>query len=328
MKVKHVLGTITILVIIGGTIYAIKKSKDAQKQEEQAISLDEAKAIVKEKEVFDRQDERIMTSYSKADTEATRELWEAIGNAKVEMSPRFVGDKLESVSIVGVRRGDEPIEEDYEEVDDEDNQEAGLEVDYSDSVLENKKIQVNTSKNIAEEDKVLRFEPSSIEALNQFKRMELADWHHTDETYHIMARLFDFPFQPTCDGDDFLRTNIIDYRVQFFGFGSKWSREVSYADVILYYARAAFYNCDESVRFWVEYFLEFNEFPPHASSQELDEVLMALNKHTYFNEERATFGLFGLTRESMDNAFKIANRNIDCSVTYEIEFNEFLKSCL
>jgi hypothetical protein len=53
MKAKHIFGTITIVAIIGGTIYAIKKSKDAKKSEGEEISLEEAKAIVANKQ-FDK----------------------------------------------------------------------------------------------------------------------------------------------------------------------------------------------------------------------------------------------------------------------------------
>src|SRR5205085_4452626 len=134
-----------------------------------------------------------------------------------------------------------------------------------------------------------------------------------------LTNLFNFPFKPQNDGDHDLYTKVIDYRVQFFGFGSRWSKEVTIADVILYFARNAEFNVGESVRYWAEYFLEFNDLDFTQPSYIIDERLNELNSHTYFNEERATFGLFGLSRVAMDSAINIANRNIDRSVTYEIE---------
>ena len=47
-KWRYILGTVTIVTIVGGVAYAIKKAKDAEKQAEQAISIDEARAILKE----------------------------------------------------------------------------------------------------------------------------------------------------------------------------------------------------------------------------------------------------------------------------------------
>jgi hypothetical protein len=178
------------------------------------------------------------------------------------------------------------------------------------------------------EDIELRYDPNSRDARNQFIRMELAEWRPLEDNYQTLLRLFDFPFKPQNDGDELMATQVIDYRVRFFGFGSRWCKEVTVADIIMHYSRKAEFNCGENVRYWADYFLEFNELDFTKANHEIDEVLLRLNSHTYFNEERATFGLFGLTRECMDQAIRIANGNVDRSVTYEIEFNEFLKSCV
>jgi hypothetical protein len=310
MKLRYILGTVTIAVIIGGTIYAIKKSKDQEKLEGEAISLEEAESIV------NRHGQTL--PYVENDVVTSNELFKDIKHDK--LSPRFVGETLESVSIVGVRKADiDEILDDCDEDFEDEEEETLLQQDVDIDML---------LKETTEEDRELRYEPNSIEARNQYIRMELAEWMPSDEVYKIMEKLFEFPFQPQNDGDEYLRTNIIDYRVRFFGFNSRWVTEVSYADVILHYARAAQYNCNETVRYWTEYFLEFNEFDEFTSSLTIDELLDQLNSHTYFNEERTTFGLFGLTRNSMDQAIRIANGNVDSSVTYEIEFNEFLKSII
>lgn len=179
-----------------------------------------------------------------------------------------------------------------------------------------------------EEDTTMMHEPNSIEARNQYVRMELAEWSTSDDTYAILNRLFDFPFNPKTDGDYDLKTRIIDYRVNFFGFGSRWAKEVTFAEVILHYARLANFNYDESVRYWADYFLQFVEIGPNTSSRDMDDVIDSLNNHMYANRDTATFGLFGLTSEQMNRAVDIANKNIDNSLTYEIEFNEFLKGCI
>jgi hypothetical protein len=211
---------------------------------------------------------------------------------------------------------DEEIDEEEEEEDEETDIEV---IDECESYAYEKP---------TEEDAELRYEPSSRDARNQFIRMELAEWVPLEDVYQTLLNLFEFPFNPINDGDRDLKTRIIDYRAQFFGFDSKWTREVTIADIILHYARLAEFNGGESVRYWAEYFLDFNEFELMTPSHVIDKLLKSLNSHVYFNEERQTFGLFGLTSHSMDQAIKIANRNIDNSVTYEIEFNEFLKSCL
>lgn len=306
-KTKYIFGTITIVAIIGGTVYAIKKSKDQKKIDGEAITLDEARVIVANKN-FDKEyaehfgeeskvnvkihDENVLPidliEYAKADVEATYQVYKNI----------------------------------EELTEDEEDEEEYTEEIYED--IEGPQI----SEHIMEEVEELRYEPNSREAREQYIKMELADWVSNEEAYQTLIKLFDFPFVPQNDGDDVLRTQIIDFKVQFFGFGSKWTKEVTVADIILHYSRAAEFNCGESVKYWAEYFLEYNDLYHGYSSHTIDQTIKALNSHTYFNEERTTFGLFGLTRESMEQAIRIANRNIDSSVTYEIEFNEFLKSCL
>jgi hypothetical protein len=312
MKMKHILGTVTIVVIIGGTIYAIKKNKDLQKTEDGEISLKEAKEIVAEREAFDNahsKDEIIFTA----------------GPITVNNVPTsFELHEIEELDDEEMQILKEGVREtaSFEANNDIDEE------DFDDDDIEGPTINDNVIGIFTEEDRTLRYEPSSLDALKQFKRMELADLGYNSETYQTMLRLFDFPFKPINDGDNVLYTQIIDYRVQFFGFGSNWSQHITFADVILHYARAAQFNCDETVEYWVDYFLEFNDLYYQYSSSTIDVAINTLNAHQYFNEERQTFGLFGLTRESMDQAIKLANRNFDSSVTYEIEFNEFLKSII
>lgn len=304
-KWNYIFGAITIGAIVGGTIYAIKKAKDVEKQEEQAITLDEAKAIV---------------NSGKRNDDA-----ELVEEARIITEIEVVEPKKPSVKLVSEMEVME--EDDYDE----------YEEDYIDETIEGPSIPtveplvdfyyVEEGIN-PKEDKVLRFDQNSDAAKHQFIRMELADWEFTDSAYRIMLQLFEFPFVPTTPGDEILRTQVIDYKVQFFGFGSKWAKEVSFADVMFHYARRAEFDCGECVQYWIDYFLQFNAFSWDSTSQEMDTHILRLNSHTYFNEERQTFGLFGLSRESFDQAIKIANRNIDRSVTYEIEFNEFLKSNL
>lgn len=341
IKWNYVWGTTTIVVIIGGTIYAIVKSKQAEKLEEQAISLSEAREIVANGPGEEREAE-----YAKA-------LKDIIENGNgVDLDGDVVDGKyvhhLNNLANIEVLKQEHKIsatlftpDDDEEELEDEEDDE---EMDLNDPLYDKyKRIDERTESPSIEplkdfmyyeegidpkEDEELRHEPNSVAAKHQFIRMELADWTPQDDVYRIMLQLFEFAFVPTTDGDDVLRTKIIDYKVQFFGFNSRWNKEVSYADVIFHYARCAEFECGENVRYWVEYFLEFNDLEQDSTSRQIDTLLLRLNSHTYFNEERHTFGLFGLTRESMDQAIRIANMNIDRSVTYEIEFNEFLKSCV
>lgn len=306
-KWNYIFGTITITLIVGGTIYAIKKSKDAEKEEEEAISLDEAREMVRRQ----RESEEVKITNGPDNTvHFEMQEVEIITGVDEEKEKLYIAEEEE-----------EEENDEYEDVD-ENTEGPSLTVEplnefnYFEEGIDPK------------EDKELRHDPNSIEARDQYIRMELSDWEPGHPVYSTLIKMFEIPFIPTNDGDEMLRTQIIDHKVQFFGFISRWVKEVSFADVIFHYARSAEFECGESVQYWIEYFLDFNEFEWDGTSQQFDTLILRLNSHSYFNEERQTFGLFGLTRESMDQAIRIANRNIDRSVTYEIEFNEFLKTCI
>lgn len=304
-KWNYIFGAITIGVIVGGTIYAIKKSKDVEKLEEEAITLEEARAIV------------------------------AANKSDEDEEIHFISDieeveKVSTVKAVKAIKASEYVEEEYEEEEDDN--------DGIDENIEGPKFSVTPLIDFRyfedginpKEDKTLRFDPNSPEARHQFIRMELSEWgeEYTNPAYRMMIVLCEMPFIPTNPGDELLRTQIIDYKVQFFGWDSRWNKEISFADVIFHYARVAEFNCGESVRFWCEYMFDHFEIDEDSTSHDIETVLMHMCNHTYFNQDTQTFGLFGLTRQQMDEAIRIANRTPGRTLTFEIEFQEFLKSCV
>ena len=282
-KLNYILGGVTITVIIGGTIYAIKKAKDLEKLEEEAITVEEAREEVK-----------------------------ARRNEGVE--PKVI--KKAQIKREEVAR--EPIShEEMEEIIDE----------ARDAGSWNSSFNVTQDEN-NEEDKSLKHDPNSVEARNQFINMELAEWHPMEETYQLLKNLFDFPFRPETDGDDILLSQIIDYRIGFFGPSSRWATDISMADIILHYARLTSFNVGDTIKYWVNYILEFNEFYEVQTSVEIEGLVNELVSHTYYNKEKNTHSLFGLTGYQLEDAVTVAESRVDGKLTFEIEYNEFLKSCL
>lgn len=298
MNFKVVSGYVVAFGILGFTSYAIYKHVKNKETESNVISFEEAKAEI----------ERYRNS--KMDD--------------VEIQEEFEDMKHDCRDTASFNRSYMPpynVASTEEEEEDDIEDEEDLNRDYTE--------EETPDPNIREEVEELKHDPNSQEARQQFINMELSDFRDGDETYHTLLLLFNFPFNPLNDGDRDLRTKLIDYRVQFFGLASVWIHEISFAEVILYYARAANYNYDETVKYWADYFLQFNSLNYKMSSVSLDAVINKLNEHSYHNTDNPmieTWGLFGLTNVGMDNAIRIASRNMDNSVTYEIEFNEFLKS--
>lgn len=300
MNTKKILGIVTITVIVGGTIYAIKKSKDIQRTDEAVISLDEARAMMRLRQEAEKSTAQVAERFEMTEEEIEELVDDAREevnwNASFEVKPEDRADSIE----------------------------GGVSPSFYDDVDYN----IPLAEIMTEEDKVLRFEPNSQKALEQYIKMELAEWLPMEPSYQAMLRLSSFPFEPKNDGDHILLTQIIDYRAGFFGMASIWTQQVSFADVILHYARLTDFNCGGGVRSWVDHILEHNQFDDLRTSAQIDEAIDRLNDHTYFNEELVTFGLFGLTRDQMDDAARVAHMNIDKQLTYEIEYNVFLQSCL
>lgn len=301
---NYIFGAATITLIVGGTAYAIYKSYQAKKEEESEISLDEAKHIV--------------------DNGRKEESKEVVKAVKV----RDYDEEFKSLQDL-----EDEFEEALYEVLEEDDDPENYNAEYSNESYTVEPLvdfaYFDPDENInSKEDTVLRHNPDSIEAKHQYIRMELADWSPDHTVYRLLLQMYEFPFIPTNDGDEILRNQIIDYKVQFFGFGSKWNKEISYADVILHFSRLAEFNFGDSVKDWAELFMSNLELDWDDSSRTIDSMILRLNNHSYFNETGQTFGLFGLDRNSIDDALRTASRNIDKSLTYEIEFNEFLKSTI
>lgn len=319
-KTRQVLGYTTIALIIGGTVYAVIAHKKQQKIEEQTISVEDARWEVEEyraaregineEEMVEIIDDIRDTANWNRGFLQDGDLYDTDGEDHIE----FVDTDEDSEEPIGSAIYDDHLSKD--------------DLEAPDFTYDHISFTVPLIETMTEEDKVLRYEPSSNDARNQFIKMELAEWVPMEDSYSVMLSLFTFPFRPANDGDWDLKTRIIDYRVQFFGFDSRWSKEVTYADVILHYARESVFNVGEDMRYWVNYFLDYTDFDVRQSSHRVDLVLDKLNNHTYHNKARDTFGLFGLSKESFKGAIDVASRNIDNSVTYEIEFNEFLKACM
>lgn len=293
---KTVTGTITVLGIVGVTAYCIKKSLDAKKQAAESITVEEAMAEVQAKKELEEQ---------LAETSATEEYEEDEDLPFIVAKPVFNIDEIEKVKPTIIEGGELDFEYNFVPV---------LDRPFSEVMTE--------------EDNVLNYESNSKQARMQFIRMELAEWGALEETYSNMLHLFKIDFQPTNDGDWALRNTILDYRVQFFGFESKWSKEITMADVILHYARALQFECDETVSHWVEHILDYTGLDAYLTPEEREDKINRLNNHTFFNQETNTYGPFGLSEDEFRSAQFIAGRNIDDKVTYDIEFNEFLKTFL
>lgn len=348
IKYKRIIGFVVGVAVVGGTVYAIKKYYDEKKQSEESFGLDEAKHIVEEgrenlnldqiDDVDPAMEETKMDSRNQAFVETNfdktmdygtkdgkplteEEMERMIDDARDEAhwNSSFSPDRDTSVRpIVGIKPDELAATLEAMEEQDEEDLMEGPDPE-----------EVQNSKGYFAEDKEviddLRYEPNSIEAREQFINMELANLGRDNDTRDVIAMLFDHPFNPIGDEDHNLRIRLMDHRINFFTEKSKWVNEVTYGDLIMYYGKAAEFNCQEDVRYWVDYFLtcaDINDIM--LTSDEFEERINHLNNHNYFNEGLQSHGLFGLNSFQMTECIREAQRRVDRLVTYDIEFHRFI----
>ena len=208
----------------------------------------------------------------------------------------------EAIDINQAKREVEEAEDDEEEIEEE----------YE-----------NITEDIEEEEKLIH-DSDSLEARDQFIRMKVAEWVPGDEAHDVLVYLFTFPFQPTNEEDKLLKKVLTYNREEFFGLNSKWNSRITWGDVILHYAENLEFNLGGTINYWAGFILHNMEINTTTSSETVDKMLADLENHTFWNGDDL-FGLFGLDDDQLDNAYLIADDQVDPSLTFDIQFNEYLK---
>lgn len=211
---------------------------------------------------------------------------------------------------------DKEIEERYENGETDGHREEMIEIgleEYENPTL------------IGKEDEELRHDPNSREARDQFIKMKIAEWPPDEGAHNILVYLFTFPFAPTTEDDKLLRKVLMYNREEFFGPDSKWNSRITWADVILHYAENLEFDLGYTITYWTEFILDNIGIHEMMSSESIDQMLSALANHSFYNEDTDRFGLFGLDDDQLDNAYLIADDQVEPGLTFDIQLNEYLK---
>lgn len=302
MDKNKVFGILTFSVLIGGTAYAIYKYKKTSTDNEEVWTVADAKREV-ERVKAEREEAGIYEPLTKEEREEALlddehfDFIESI-NASEEISDGTTG-------ISGL-----------EELQDGARDEASW----------NSSFYPKPNKNYFElEENKLRHDHNSNEALDQFIKMELADWDINDYSRARMFDLFSFPILTNNEGDLRTISQISDYRSEFFGPESRWNDDITMADIILHYARATDYNYGNGVRYWVEHFLETSGLDDEETPSGVKAIIDEMNNHSYYNSAMEVYSLFGVDDEQASRIMEIAAGGINGLVSYDIEYNVFLE---
>lgn len=150
---------------------------------------------------------------------------------------------------------------------------------------------------------ITKVHPDSIEALDRYIDMRLADIRSFDglllneNTYDIMRMLFEsgYAFIPENECDQPMVDNLLQIRAEFFGEDGKWAKQVTWAEVILYFAERSEYDIDGEVANYCDDWLYKIGIDIDTGAASIAQILNDLNRHIFINDEG--FGLFSLNEE-------------------------------
>lgn len=175
-----------------------------------------------------------------------------------------------------------------------------------------------------EELDILRYEPNSQQAKDQYHMLLLSDFDRYSRDYTLLNRLLHVPFSgsPTVNG--FMLDNIVEVKEHFYGTESKWLDETSWGDVIIYFADRAEFDLGYTRDYWFGTFMDTIGFSTdnNVSDQEFDEIVDSLCNNYFYG---ANFGVFGLSREQVLEAGRFDSIENINQLSIERQYQEYVK---
>lgn len=176
-----------------------------------------------------------------------------------------------------------------------------------------------------EELDILRYEPNSLEAKDQYVMLLLSDFDRYSRDYTLLNKLLQVPFSGDPKVNEIMLENIWEAKAHFYGPDSVWLDVTSWGDVILYFAdRAEFDLGFDDKEYWFGVFMDTIGFSTEdsVSDQEFDEIVDSLCNNYFYG---ANFGIFGLSREQVLEAGRIDAIEHISQLSIERQYQEYVK---
>lgn len=182
----------------------------------------------------------------------------------------------------------------------------------------------NYEEDEEEEMDILRYEPNSMEAKDQYVMLLLSDFDRYSRDYTLLNRLLQVPFSGDPQVNEIMLENIWEAKVHFYGPDSVWLNVTSWGDVIIYFADRAMFDLGNTRDYWFGTFMDTIGFSTSdsVSDQEFDEIMDSLCNNYFYG---ANYGLFGLSREQVLEAGKIDAIEHISQLSIERQYQEYVK---
>lgn len=175
-----------------------------------------------------------------------------------------------------------------------------------------------------EELDILKYEPNSLEAKDQYHMLLLSDFDRYSRDYTLLNRLLQVPFSGDPQVNGFMLDNVLEAKEHFYGPDSVWLDVTSWGDVIIYFADRAEFDLGYTRDYWFGTFMDTIGFSTddNVSDQEFDEIVDSLCNNYFYG---ANFGLFGLSREQVLEAGRFDSIEHISQLSIERQYQEYVK---
>ena len=175
-----------------------------------------------------------------------------------------------------------------------------------------------------EELDILRYEPNSLEAKDQYTMLLLSDFDRYSRDYTLLNRLLQVPFSGDPKVNEIMLDNIWEAKAHFYGPDSVWLDVASWGDVIIYFADRAMFDLGNSRDYWFGTYMDILGFSTEdsVSDQEFDEIVDSLCNNYFYG---ANYGIFGLSRDQVLEAGRIDAIEHISQLSVERQYQEYVK---
>lgn len=182
----------------------------------------------------------------------------------------------------------------------------------------------NYEEDEEEEMDILKYEPNSLQAKDQYVMLLLSDFDRYSRDYTLLNRLLQVPFSGDPKVNEIMLENIWEAKVHFYGPDSVWLDVTSWGDVAIYFADRAEFDLGYTRDYWFGTFMDTIGFSTSdsVSDQEFDEIMDSLCNNYFYG---ANYGIFGLSREQVLEAGKIDSIDHISQLSIERQYQEYVK---
>lgn len=235
--------------------------------------------------------------------------------------------KIQQQSIEEMYEEEEDIQ--HDEADDLEFDELVTNEEYDEIEVSelNTQISDEEAKELMEEgaDEVLRHDPESTEAFEQYKNMRLAEFDTIKGPRRTLERLFQYEFIPKNEIDRNLQHSIHEERAIFFG-NSSYTDVASFAEVVLHFAELLNFDLDYSIEYWTDYILMNVAIRPGTGEATASRIIEDISGHVWWYN--GLYGIFGLSEDDYGELVRQSPHVPDEEMTFLKQYHMYISKRL